>query len=154
MTISEKLLSLTEANIPFDLNIAKKLQLGCVVGIEFRSDRAKNRPVNPDYPLTSDGWFRRDPQVSRVAGGYGLAIRGLKASSNEPVKYTHFNVYKGVMIYLPSAENEDDPAKYESEYVWIWVYNGSVGKDKPSEPGYTIEEVLKYVKETKHEWVP
>lgn len=124
------------ANIPFDLSIADKERLVGVIGIEFR----KGEAINLDYTLDKDGWFRRE---SGVGKGYGLMIRNLKITSSKPQIRGKFKIHKGKMTYLPSSEDIDDPSKYKTDPVYIWVYKN-----------YEIGNVLSYIDREKGKWIP
>jgi len=103
-------------------------------------------PIDGDYILNlkNDGWFRR-PEDKRGAG-YGLAIRDIQIDKNNPNRNfleSKFNVYKCKVKFLPSTEDEDNPARYDRGTGWLWVNKR-----------FTIDEVEKYIKYNMNKWQP
>lgn len=116
--------------------------------IQFRYGNSKRRPdfFKGMYQLNveNDGWFRiwsKDP-VS-TGKGYGLAIRDIRTTTRAMELIDGYNVFQVKVQFLPSSEDQDDPALYETGLAWLYVHEN-----------FTIDEVLDYIKRHKDSWVP
>jgi len=105
------------------------------------------KKTNPWDPYESFGaWVlggRKDTWFAKTEGtgkGYGLMIRELKITSRTPVddSTAHALVYKAKMKYIPIGQDDE-----ELTDVWLYVHRD-----------VTLESVLKFVEQHKHEWVP
>ncbi len=120
---------------------------------------------------TSDGWFRIDhTSATRLGAAYGLMIRsfkittpmgslkqhytGVKFNASRPGDHDPIIDLKGMVTYLPTAEDTEDPGKYETNPISVWLDTEFVLQAYGGDPVPCLRDLNAYIEANKASWIP